>query len=315
MDDQKASDESMTQSIQHMRASLNEQISELNSMLKCRHLKVSQEDREQLEHIESRISTLEADVAVMDESVTREEQALMFMERMCDAAELQSTKLAAMAHHLPDQLPVISDRYQQPSKTHASIIRYARSGGSYEPTLSPPPQTVPPPQHRRALKRKGPSANNQNDKRALKRRRINEKGNSNNRNKGTKSTSPYASAVPQIEIVGKDEFESVPKYVRGRLTQTRLNESILEFNQELTAKYRILQMAPSKLQGSQYDAHDRYLKQETKETKALHWLNHDDFRNSANFTHDQTGKAIFQVMRHLKRIKMLSGKKPKYAVL
>merc|ERR1712157_416155 len=121
----------------------------------------------------------------------------------------------------------------------------------------------------------------------------------------------------KIETVGKSEFESVPKYVKGRLTQKRLNDAINEFNECVTSKYRILSMKPSTMSKHQFDIYEKCLKEETAEIKKLkcQWLSADDLKKTKNFTFDQTGKAIFNVMRHLKRIKMISGKKPKYLVL
>ena len=255
---------------------------------------------------------MESTVSAMDERISREEESIVFIERMSEAVELHNNKIDAMINHHPEQLPVISDRYKAPSSTLSTIMQYVQrqhheqsnhDNSSFLDSQTHHNPTSPPQQNqehqRRAVKRK--AAGNGHGPRATKRRKVNE------------GSSPRE--IPQVEIVGKDEFDSVPKYVRGRLTQNRLNDSINELNQQLMAKYRILQMLPSKMQKSQYDLHEKYLKEETKETKKLFWLNHDDFKNSRNITFDQTGKAIFNVLRHLKRLKMLSGKKPKYAVL
>ena len=273
---------------------------------------ISEDDREQLEQINERITNMESTVSAMDERISREEESIVFIERMSEAVELHNNKIDAMINHHPEQLPVISDRYKAPSSTLSTIMQYVQrqhheqsnhDNSSFLDSQTHHNPTSPPQQNqehqRRAVKRK--AAGNGHGPRATKRRKVNE------------GSSPRE--IPQVEIVGKDEFDSVPKYVRGRLTQNRLNDSINELNQQLMAKYRILQMLPSKMQKSQYDLHEKYLKEETKETKKLFWLNHDDFKNSRNITFDQTGKAIFNVLRHLKRLKMLSGKKPKYAVL
>jgi len=312
-------EEKMLESVSEMVTSLNEQVSQLQSWLKCRHMKISPDDREQLEQINERITNLESTVSAMDEQISREEDSIVFIERMSEAVELHNNKIDAMINHLPEQLPIISDRYKTPSITLSTIMQYVdrqrsphhQQSFQGNSSFSEPHSGTnhkhgqhrsSPPQHnqegpRRAVKRK---AAGNGGPRATKRRKVNEES---------------QREIPQIEIVGKDEFDSVPKYVRGRLSQNRLNDSINEFNQHLMAKYRILQMAPSKMPKGQYDLFEKYQKEETKETKRLFWLGQDDFRNSRNFTFDQTGKAAFNVMRHLKRIKMISGKKPKYSVL
>jgi len=308
-------EEKMLESVSEMVSSLNEQVSQLQSWLKCRHLKISQDDREQLEQINERITSMESAVSAMDETIRREEESIVFIERMTEAVAVHNHKIDDMITNLPKQLPVISDRFKAPSNALSTIMQYVQrqndlqhqqSQGGHSAfiesqsnhNVAPPPQQNQEGQ-RRAVKRR--AAGNGDGPRATKRRKV-----------GDTSTQRE---IPQIEIVGKDEFESVPKYVRGRLGQNRLNDSIAEFNQQLVAKYRILQMAPSKLQKSQYDLHEKYQREETKETKRWFWMKHDDFKNSRNITFDQTGKAVFNVLRHLKRLKMLSGKKPKYAVL
>jgi len=305
--------EIMSESIGEMVECLNSQIVQLQSWLKCRHMKPSTEDKEQLEQISTRIRNLECTVSAMDDILRKEEESLIFMERMSESLELLNKKQSYIHSNLPQQLPVISDHYKLASNALSTIIQ--QSNNIYRDQTSSPQistnnnnQSIHNNQRRKTTsnrnnKRKALQSMDDNP-RAIKRRKINA-SNNNNRNK----------EIPQIEIVGKDQFDSVPKYVKSRLTQTRLNDAINEFNKQLLSKYRVIQMNPSKMNKHQYDLHEKYLKEETNETKKSFWLSHDDFKDSTLFTFDQTGKAIFNVMRHLKRIKMISGKKPKYVVL
>ena len=281
------------------------------------------EDKEQLEQIEKRITNLESEVSAMDETIKKEEESLVFVERMTECILLHNKKISHMIENLPPQLPVISDRYQLPSNALCSIIQFAQGKDKENISFMSEDSYNNHNNHNNhnnnrrrntKLKRKGTLEMDDNP-RAIKRRRKNNDNYNNNNNKNNNNNNNKQREIPQIEIVGKDEFNLVPKYVKGRLTQNRLNDSIIEFNKGLQTKYRILQMNPTKMQKYQFDLHEKYIKEETKETKHSYWLNHDDFRNSNNFTFDQTGKAIFNVMRHLKRIRMISGKKPKYVVL
>ena len=263
------------------------------------------EDKEQLEQIEKRITNLENEVSAMEKSVVKEEESMVFIERMIECITLHNKKISFMIENIPSQLPIISDHYQLPSNALCAIIQYAQQQENISPLSSQYSNNNNNRDRNVKLKRKATSEMDDNP-RANKRRRKN-KDYSHRRNQ---------TETPQIEIIGADEFDSVPKYVKGRLTQNRCNDAINEFNKELTSKYRILQMNPSKMQKYQFDLHERYIRQDTKETKNCYWLNHDDFKTSStNFTFDQTGKAIFNVLRHLKRIRMISGKKPKYIVL
>ena len=263
-----------------------------------------------MEQIEKRITNLENDVLTMNKSIQKEEESIIFVERMIQCIILHNKKISNIIERMPIQLPIIPDHYQLPSNALSLIIQQGNdnnNNNNNNNNISPPhqQQQQQQQQQRRKLKRKATKEIEDNP-RAIKRRR---KNNNNNNNNNTQRQ------IPQIEIVGKDEFDSVPKYVKGRLTQNRLNDAINEYNKELQSKYRILAMHPSKMQKSQFDLHEKYVREDTKETKNCYWLNHDDFKSSTNFTFDQTGKAIFNVMRHLKRIRMISGKKPKYIAL
>ena len=331
----------MNASLEDLLCSLNSQISRIQSWLKCRHkssvslnfilyqsvlvitasykykTETTVEDKEQLEQIEKRITSLENEVSTMEKSIEKEEESMVFIERMIECVTLHNKKISNMKQNMPHQLPIISDHYQLPSNALSAIIQYTqeRNNNNNKENLSSSFNILPPSQYnnnnnnrRRNVKSKRKATTEIDDNpRANKRRKVNDSHYGNNKNR--------SGQTPQIEIIGKDEFDSVPKYVKGRLTQSRCNDAINEFNKELTSKYRILQMHPSKMQKYQFDLHERYVREDTKETKNCYWLSHDDFKSSTNFTFDQTGKAIFNVMRHLKRIRMISGKKPKYVVL
>ena len=262
----------------------------------------------------------------MDEQISKEEESLIYAERMTECVEIHNKKIEYILKNLPNQLPIIHDQNKNPSNALSTIINHQyqqqkENISSNMSSITPYISSVSILSNDSNSNSKQYIKNNNNNNkrratssiddnpRATKRRRTNNE-NRNNMNKQNNGNS-----IPQIVIVGKDEFESVPKYVRNRLTQNRLNDGINEFNQELLKKYRILAMHPSKMHKSQYDLHEKYLAEETKETKNSYYLTYDQFKNSKNITLDQTGKSIFNVMRHLKRIKMISGKKPKYVVL
>eukprot|EP01083_Nonionella_stella_P072322 194917_1 len=294
--------EKLNESVEVLVESLSTQITQLQSWVKCRHIKTTKEDRDELVQIEERISKLETTVSAMDATIRKEEESLVFIERMTECVQKHNKKISYIMEHIPPQLPNIPANFRVASNALANIMNHKQQSHSSTHSLLHSQQAISPPnQHNNPPRRGKRKAETMDDNpRATKRRRMNDN---------------HPRNIPQIEIVGKDEFDSVPKYVRGRLTQNRLNDSINEYNKHLLAKYRIIHMNPSKLNKHQFDLYEKYMKEDTKETKQSYWLSHDNFRDSKNFTFDQTGKAIFAVMRHLKRIKMISGKKPKYVVL
>mmetsp|Transcript_57915 Transcript_57915/g.92004 ORF Transcript_57915/g.92004 Transcript_57915/m.92004 type:complete len:331 (+) Transcript_57915:32-1024(+) len=315
--------------LQDLVESLQSQITDLESWLRCRHIKTTEEDKEELEQIGKRINSLESSVYSMDQVLAKEEESLVYIERMLECVSLHNNKLSHMTENLPAQLPVISTRYKQPSNALTALIQSTRSQSQCEPphaeqhamydalpmhnneNVDHSNSSNHHQQRRKSAKtkrRKAASSSLDEDPRAIKRRRK-------TANSSDCQSREAAKEIPQIEIVGKDEFDAVPKYAKGRLTQSRLNDAINEFNHELMTKYKILHMNPSKMQKHQYDLHERYVKQESNETKHCHWLSVEDLKDAPSFSADATGKAIFNVMRHLKRVKMIGGRTPKYIVI
>ena len=245
----------------------------------------------------------------MDENLRKEEESLVFMERMSESLNLHNSKMQYISERLPvAHLPVIPIQFKLPSNALSAIIQHTQSPlqpNDNKMNICEEYQAQNRKNSKTKMKRKS-AINRDDNPRATKRRRMHDDSNRNNKSR---------QQMPQIETVGRDEFESVPKYVKGRLTQKRLNDAINEFNACVLSKYRVLSMKPSTMSKNQFDFYEKFAKEETAETKKFKWLNGDDLRNTKNFTFDQTGKAIFNVMRHLKRIKMISGKKPKYLVL
>eukprot|EP00486_Rosalina_sp_Unknown_P012926 CAMPEP_0201584078 /NCGR_PEP_ID=MMETSP0190_2-20130828/106297_1 /ASSEMBLY_ACC=CAM_ASM_000263 /TAXON_ID=37353 /ORGANISM="Rosalina sp." /LENGTH=159 /DNA_ID=CAMNT_0048027337 /DNA_START=8 /DNA_END=484 /DNA_ORIENTATION=+ len=121
-----SNDPEMNQSLGDLVYSLNSQIKQLQSWLKCRHMKTTVEDKEQLEQIEKRITSLENEVSAMDESIRKEEESMVFVERMIECVTLHNKKISNMIERMPPQLPIIPDHYQLPSNALSAIIQYAQ---------------------------------------------------------------------------------------------------------------------------------------------------------------------------------------------
>lgn len=105
-------------------------------------------------------------------------------------------------------------------------------------------------------KRKGPTYD-KNDKTSLKattkKNKIGTDESISNNLKCLNSTSNSApsSAKPadsrRIMSVDVTEFDSVPQYMRGRLTLERVNSAVEAINRVIDEKYSLLRMNPSKL--------------------------------------------------------------------
>merc|ERR1740123_2719728 len=122
-------------------------------------MKPTHEDREHLEQIEKRISSLESSIFAMDESLKREEASLLFMERMSEAMTLHGSKMQSIQNRLPtEHLPVIPNQLKLPSNALAAVI--AHSADNH--TAHPNQQQNERPKPKANIKRK-PTVNNEDN--------------------------------------------------------------------------------------------------------------------------------------------------------
>lgn len=131
---------------------------------------------------------------------------------------------------------------------------------------------------------------------------------------------PAAQKVKQIskvEFITTEEFESVPKYIRGRLQYAQVNAAVEEVNKALEAKYTLLSRPRAKLSELNMKIVGECRRQENKETKGLHFVVDGDIKRWSSLKLDTAGKALLTVLRTLKRLREVRGpgNLVRYAVL
>lgn len=130
--------------------------------------------------------------------------------------------------------------------------------------------------------------------------------------KGTKKSGKAAKAkiqVSQMKYVKVDEFESTPKYIRGRASRDQCNAVIDTIFATMKEKYRILGVTRSKLSDRDLHRWTVFKEQETKETdNGVQFITEHDIKElTAAGKVDNTTRTCFTVLRHLGRLKELRG--------
>ncbi|XP_041853050.1 spindle and kinetochore-associated protein 1 isoform X2 [Melanotaenia boesemani] len=82
---------------------------------------------------------------------------------------------------------------------------------------------------------------------------------------GVKKTS--RNFVKEMEFITTPEFESIPQYMKGRVSYEQLNAAVQSFNAAVTAKYKILRQPGKTLNNHSRKLQQRFKDQETKETR------------------------------------------------
>ncbi|XP_033634535.1 spindle and kinetochore-associated protein 1-like [Asterias rubens] len=109
--------------------------------------------------------------------------------------------------------------------------------------------------------------------------------------------------LPSMEFMTVDEFDAVPKYMKGRLTYESINAAVDLINTTVSTRYSLLQK-PQKTLGKTAMKKVRQLKeQENKDTKGLFFFTDDDFKGSSNGRFLTTSRSIFTILRHCGRLR------------
>lgn len=113
--------------------------------------------------------------------------------------------------------------------------------------------------------------------------------------------------VPVIDYATVDEFESVPKYIRGRLQYDQVNNAVDELNKALECKYSLMSRPRSKISEVDWRIITTCKRQEIPETKGVYFVVDDDIKRWSGLKLDTAGRSTITVLRTLKRIREIRG--------
>ncbi|XP_031724064.1 SKA complex subunit 1 isoform X2 [Anarrhichthys ocellatus] len=115
------------------------------------------------------------------------------------------------------------------------------------------------------------------------------------------------SVVREIEVITLPEYESIPPYMKGRVSYHQLNAAVQSINTAVTAKYKILRQSAKTLNNQARKLHQRFKDQETKDTKGQYFVVDDDIREFTQMKADKRFQGILNMLRHCQRLRELRG--------
>uniref|UniRef100_A0A3Q3GQE2 SKA complex subunit 1 n=1 Tax=Kryptolebias marmoratus TaxID=37003 RepID=A0A3Q3GQE2_KRYMA len=113
--------------------------------------------------------------------------------------------------------------------------------------------------------------------------------------------------VKEMEYVTMPQFESIPQYMKGRVTYDQLNVAVDSLNTAVTAKYKILSQSMKTLNNHSRKLQQRFKNQETKDTKGWYFVVEDDIREFTQMKVDKRFQGILNMLRHCQRLRELRG--------
>ncbi|KAM9855493.1 SKA complex subunit 1 isoform 1-T2 [Aulostomus maculatus] len=115
------------------------------------------------------------------------------------------------------------------------------------------------------------------------------------------------SFVKEMEFITMPEFDSIPQYMKGRLSYDQLNATVQCINTAVVAKYKILRQPVKTLNNHARKLHQRFKDQETKDTKGQFFLVEEDVREFTQMKVDKRFQGILNMLRHCQRLRELRG--------
>ncbi|CAN9498822.1 unnamed protein product [Ophioblennius macclurei] len=113
--------------------------------------------------------------------------------------------------------------------------------------------------------------------------------------------------IKEMEVITMQEFNSIPQYMKGRVSYDQVNTAVQSINTAVTFKYKIVHQPEKTLNNQSRRLRQRFKDQETKDTKGHYFIVEDDIREFAQIKVDKRFQGILNMLRHCQRLRELRG--------
>ena len=121
------------------------------------------------------------------------------------------------------------------------------------------------------------------------------------------SQEPRVVATQRVTHLTVEEFEKVPKYMKGRLTYDSLSVAVEEFNSAVKGKYEFLAKSLSEISLKEKKRRNILKSQDKPELKGKHFVTSDELKEFSMFKTENAKKAVITVLRHFQKIRENRG--------
>ncbi|KAL4609660.1 spindle and kinetochore-associated protein 1 [Arapaima gigas] len=113
--------------------------------------------------------------------------------------------------------------------------------------------------------------------------------------------------IREMEYITTQEFDSIPQYMKGRVTYSQLNAVVQSINTAVKGKYSILQQPAKALSSTARKLYQRFKEEETKDTKGQFFVVEEDLREFTQLKIDKRFQSMLSMLRHCQRLRELRG--------
>ena len=116
--------------------------------------------------------------------------------------------------------------------------------------------------------------------------------------------------VKLFSVVGYltvEEFDKIPKYMKGRMSYDSLSQAIDEFNSCIATKYEFLARPLNDLGLKEKKRRNILKSQDRQDLKGKQFVTSEELKDFSMFKTDSGRKSIFTVLRHFQKIREVRG--------
>ncbi|XP_068031719.1 spindle and kinetochore-associated protein 1 [Anomalospiza imberbis] len=109
--------------------------------------------------------------------------------------------------------------------------------------------------------------------------------------------------IKEAALITTEEFQSVPVYMKGRITHDQINAFVQEINKAVVGKYKILYQPLKSMSAPDKNLYHRFIEEETKDTKGEFFIVEDDIKQFTRLKLDKRFHMILCILRHCHRVR------------
>ncbi|NWV13055.1 SKA1 protein, partial [Ptilonorhynchus violaceus] len=113
--------------------------------------------------------------------------------------------------------------------------------------------------------------------------------------------------IKEVALITTEEFESVPAYMKGRLTYDQINAVVQEINKAVVSKYKILHQPLKSMSVPVRNLYHRFMEDETKGTEGEFFIVEADMKEFTQMKMDKRFHSILSILRHCQRVREVRG--------
>ncbi|XP_006144516.1 spindle and kinetochore-associated protein 1 isoform X1 [Tupaia chinensis] len=123
----------------------------------------------------------------------------------------------------------------------------------------------------------------------------------------TKKLPKEQRSIKEMPFITCDEFDSVPAYMKSRLTYSQINDVIKEINKAVISKYKILHQPKKSMNSVARNLYHRFIDEETKDTKGHYFIVEADIKEFTALKVDKKFHVLLNILRHCRRLSEVRG--------